>query len=62
MRCLAYFGGSMDQKDRIARIVCYGIVALIAYQLLIRLLPVVMAVLAMVGAGYLFYEYQRRRG
>ena len=52
----------MDQKDRIARIVCYGIVALIAYQLLIRLLPVVMAVLAMVGAGYLFYEYQRRRG
>lgn len=52
----------MDQndKDRIAKVICYGVGALMAYYVLMWLLPYVVGFFALLGAGYLFHDYQRR--
>jgi hypothetical protein len=51
----------MDQRDKeqLGKIICYGIAIFIAYQLLIALFKYVVAVLAILGVGYLFLEYQK---
>jgi len=51
----------MDQndKDRIGKIICYGVGALIAYYIVLRLLPYLVGLCAILGAGYIFHEYQK---
>ena len=48
-----------NDQDRIAKIICYGVGALIAYYLLMWLLPYVVGFFAILGAGYVFHEYQK---
>ena len=51
----------MDQndKDQWGKIICYGIVAIIAYYIVQWLLPYVVGLCAVLGAGYLIHEYQK---
>ena len=51
----------MDHKDKeqLAKIICYGVAIVIAYNLLIWLFKYVVAGLAIMGVGYLFLEYQK---
>ena len=51
----------MDQndKDRIGKIICYGVAALIVYYIVLRLLPYVVGFFAILGAGYVLHEYQK---
>ena len=48
-----------NQQDQIAKIICYAIGCLVAYYVLMALLPYVIAFLAILGAGYLYNEYQK---
>ena len=48
-----------NQQDQIAKIICYAIGCLIAYYVLMALLPYVIAFFAILGAGYLYNEYQK---
>ena len=52
-----------EDKQRFGKIICYGIIAYIAYKVLTTFLPFVVAVLSIVGAGFLWvlYEENRRR-
>jgi len=51
----------MDQRDReqLGKIICYGVVIVIAYNLLIWLLKYVVIGLAILGVGYIYHEYQK---
>jgi uncharacterized BrkB/YihY/UPF0761 family membrane protein len=49
----------MDQGDKIAKFICYAIGCLVAYYVLMALLPYVIAFFAILGAGYLYNEYQK---
>jgi hypothetical protein len=53
--------GSMDpnQQDQLAQIICYAIGCLIAFYVLMWLLPYVVGFFAILGVGYLYHEYQR---
>ena len=48
-----------NDKEQLGKIICYGIAAFIAYNILTRLFPYVLGVLAILGVGYLFNEYQK---
>jgi hypothetical protein len=56
----------MDQNDReqLAKIICYGLGIAIAYHLLVWLFHYIIAFLAILGVGYLYLQYlknNRRR-
>jgi uncharacterized BrkB/YihY/UPF0761 family membrane protein len=48
-----------NHQDQIAKFICYAIGCLIAYYILMALLPYVIAFFAILGAGYVFHEYQK---
>ena len=48
-------------NDQIARFICFGVGAYIAFQVLMYLLPYITVFLAVVGAGYLYSEHQRAK-
>ena len=51
----------MDRKDKdqLAQIICYAIGCLIAFYVLMALLPYVVAFFAILGVGYMYHEYQK---
>ena len=48
-----------NQQDMLAKIICYAIGGVVAFYVLMPLLPYIVAILAIVGAGYLYREHQR---
>jgi hypothetical protein len=48
-----------NDKDQWGKIICYGVVAIIAYYIVLWLLPYVVGLCAILGAGYLIHEYQK---
>jgi len=48
-----------NDNDQLAQIICYAIGCLIAFYVLMALLPYVVAFFAILGVGYLYHEYQR---
>jgi uncharacterized BrkB/YihY/UPF0761 family membrane protein len=48
-----------NQQDQIAKFICYAIGCLIAYYVLMALLPYVIAFFAILGVGYLYNECQK---
>jgi hypothetical protein len=49
-----------NDKEQLVKIIVYGVAIFIAYQLLIWLFKYVVACLAILGIGYLFFEYQKQ--
>jgi hypothetical protein len=50
-----------ETKDQIAKTICYAVGCYIAYLVLMWLLPYLVMCFAIVGAAYLFREYQRNK-
>ena len=48
-----------NERDQVGKIVVYIIYCLIAYSIFMALLPYIEACLAVVGAAYVYYEYQK---
>jgi uncharacterized BrkB/YihY/UPF0761 family membrane protein len=48
-----------NEKEQLAKIVCYGLGCLIAYYILISLLPYIVAFLALIGAATIYSEYNK---
>jgi uncharacterized BrkB/YihY/UPF0761 family membrane protein len=48
-----------NDKDQLAQIICYAIGCVIAFYVFMALLPYVVAFFAILGAGYLYHEYQK---
>lgn len=48
-----------NEKDQIAKIVCFGIGCLIAYYVLLALLPFIELFLALIGAAVIYCQYQK---
>ena len=48
-----------NQQDMLAKMICYAIGGVVAFYVLISLLPYVVAILAIVGAGFLYREYHK---
>jgi uncharacterized membrane protein len=48
-----------NQQDMLAKIICYAIGGVVAFYVLMPLLPYIVAILAIVGAGYLYREYHK---
>jgi uncharacterized BrkB/YihY/UPF0761 family membrane protein len=48
-----------NDKDQVAQIICYAIGCIIAFYVIMSLLPYVVMFFVIMGAGYLFHEYQR---
>ena len=48
-----------NHKDQLVQIIGYAIGCVIAYYVLMALLPYVEVFFALLGAGYLYHEYQK---
>ena len=48
-----------NDKDQLAQIICYALGGLIAFYVLMALLPYVVAFFAILGVGYIYHEYQK---
>ncbi len=48
-----------NDKDQLAKIICYGIGCLVAYWILLWLLPYIALAFALYAFGYLFLESNR---
>jgi len=63
--CLALsereFSMGQQEKDQLVKAICCVIGAIIAYHILMSLLPFIEMCLAVIGAAFIYYEYQKGR-
>jgi hypothetical protein len=48
-----------NERDQFVKIVCYIVGCIIAYHILMALLPFIEMCCAIIGAAFIFYEYQK---